>query len=182
MPAALPAAAVLWGAALPLASYAAAGHLSSSGGYAFAAVIYAFGGFICHQLPERSFELWGAQLPVCARCAGIYGGAAAAALAGFAVRAQRRHDAAPTRLRLHRRFDGAATRLRLHRRFDGAAPLLALALLPTALTLAFEWTSGATPANGIRALAGALLGAGGWAIVEKGRSQKEEGRRGESGK
>lgn len=172
MSAALPAAAVLWAAALPLASYAAAGHLSSSSGYAFAAVIYAFGGFICHQLPERSFELWGAQLAVCARCAGIYGGAAAAALAGLTLR---------TRLRLHRSFAAAPTRLRLHRRFD-AAPLLVLALLPTALTLAFEWTSGTTPAHWIRALAGALLGGGGWAIIEKGRSQKEEGRRGESGK
>src|SRR5437764_987285 len=29
---------------------------------------------VCHQLPERSFALWGWPLAVCARCSGIYGG------------------------------------------------------------------------------------------------------------
>ncbi len=29
---------------------------------------------ICHQIPERSFFILGHQLPVCARCAGIYFG------------------------------------------------------------------------------------------------------------
>jgi uncharacterized membrane protein len=42
-----------------------------------AGVLYLFGGRICHQLTERSFALAGAQLPVCARCLGIYVGAAA---------------------------------------------------------------------------------------------------------
>ena len=37
--------------------------------FAFA---YAVGGVICHQLPERSFFLDGRQLPVCARCTGLY--------------------------------------------------------------------------------------------------------------
>jgi hypothetical protein len=41
-----------------------------------AAFIYAFGSLICHQRPERSFHLAGAQLPVCARCLGIYMGVA----------------------------------------------------------------------------------------------------------
>ena len=36
------------------------------------AVVYGVGSFICHQLPERSFHLAGFQLPVCARCLGIY--------------------------------------------------------------------------------------------------------------
>ena len=34
-------------------------------------------GLFCHQLPERSPHLWGAQLPLCWRCAGIALGACA---------------------------------------------------------------------------------------------------------
>jgi hypothetical protein len=37
--------------------------------------------------------------------------------------------------------------------------LLALAALPTAATLVYEWTTGDMPSNAIRALAGAMLGA-----------------------
>jgi len=40
-----------------------------------AAFLYLFFSPICHQLPERSFFLFGHQLPVCARCIGIYLGA-----------------------------------------------------------------------------------------------------------
>lgn len=36
---------------------------------------YIAGSFICHQRPERSFRLWGAQMPVCARCFGLYASA-----------------------------------------------------------------------------------------------------------
>ena len=42
-----------------------------------AAVAYLLGSQICHQIAERSFHLAGAQLPVCARCTGIYAGFAA---------------------------------------------------------------------------------------------------------
>jgi len=38
----------------------------------FLAFVYAAGSVICHQLPERSFFLDGRQLPVCARCTGLY--------------------------------------------------------------------------------------------------------------
>ena len=38
----------------------------------FLAFVYATGSVICHQLPERSFFLDGRQLPVCARCTGLY--------------------------------------------------------------------------------------------------------------
>ena len=44
---------------------------------ALSALTYAFGSLICHQIPERSFHLQAFQLPVCARCFGIYSGAAA---------------------------------------------------------------------------------------------------------
>ena len=29
---------------------------------------------ICHQMPERSFELWGHQAAACHRCLGLYAG------------------------------------------------------------------------------------------------------------
>jgi len=38
----------------------------------FLALIFAAGSVICHQLPDRSFFLDGRQLPVCARCTGLY--------------------------------------------------------------------------------------------------------------
>jgi uncharacterized membrane protein len=44
-----------------------------------AACVYATGAVVCHQRPERSFFLFGRQLPVCARCIGLYAGAALAA-------------------------------------------------------------------------------------------------------
>lgn len=55
-----------------------------------AAFMYVLGSRICHQIAERSFHLDGAQLPVCARCFGIYVGfAAGALLAPGRVRARR---------------------------------------------------------------------------------------------
>lgn len=36
--------------------------------------IYTFYGFLCHQIPERSFWILGDPLAVCARCFGIYSG------------------------------------------------------------------------------------------------------------
>ena len=45
------------------------------------AFLYASGSVICHQLPERSFFLDGQQLPVCARCTGLYLSAAVGFLA-----------------------------------------------------------------------------------------------------
>ena len=50
------------------------------------AFIYAVGGVICHQLPERSFFLEGRQLPVCARCTGLYVGGAAGLLAWWGIK------------------------------------------------------------------------------------------------
>ena len=49
----------------------------------FIAFVYAAGGLICHQLPERSFFLDGRQLPVCARCTGLYLSGAAGFLGWF---------------------------------------------------------------------------------------------------
>ena len=45
--------------------------------------VYAFFSLICHQEPERSWQLFGKSLPVCIRCASIYFAFAAALWAGI---------------------------------------------------------------------------------------------------
>lgn len=49
-------------------------------GVPVSAATYALGSVICHQRPERSLHLAAAQLPVCARCFGLYLGAALGAI------------------------------------------------------------------------------------------------------
>ena len=46
---------------------------------------YVMGGVVCHQRPDRSFHPGGVQMPVCARCFGLYlgGGLGVLAAAGF---------------------------------------------------------------------------------------------------
>jgi uncharacterized membrane protein len=124
--------------------------------------VYAFGSIVCHQLPERSFQLWGAPMPVCARCTGIYVGSALAALlyvvSGFS--------------RTLSRWRPRAVRLKADATYSSRTDatyssriLLVLAMLPTIATLAYEWTTGLMPSNSIRALAGFPLGAAVAAIV-----------------
>ena len=100
--------------------------------------MYGLGSFICHQIPERSFHLVGFQLPVCARCLGIYIGVAG----GVAV----------VSLRPHR---GRAQLPMPRRQFRWLA---ALAALPTLVTVALEIVGAWYPSNGTRALAGMPLG------------------------
>jgi uncharacterized membrane protein len=64
-----------WASSLVLAPYLARQSQVVGG------LVYAVGALICHQQPARSFYLAGAQLPVCARCEGLYLGAAAGVLA-----------------------------------------------------------------------------------------------------
>lgn len=141
------AAAVAWAIALPLTPLAASRPHPGIALFGFAYGAYAIGSVICHQIPARSFHLWSAPLPVCARCTGIYLGAAITAIAGV-------------RLTPHA-MDGVDARTALFRR------VLLLAVLPTAATLVYEWTTGVTPANVVRALAGAPIGAAvAWIIRE----------------
>jgi uncharacterized membrane protein len=49
------------------------------------ALVYLAGSLVCHQLPERSFHLSGIQLPVCARCTGLYLGGVLGMLALFVL-------------------------------------------------------------------------------------------------
>lgn len=65
-------AALVWGSLILLAPW-----LWDQGQTVPAALLYrAFAG-VCHQIPERSFTLWGKPLGVCSRCTGVYFGFAA---------------------------------------------------------------------------------------------------------
>ena len=104
------------------------------------ATIYSFGAVICHQLPERSFFLDGRQLPVCARCTGLYVGAGAGLLAWIAIKLAR-----------GRRPGG------LHPRF--ALRVLAIAALPTTVSYAAGVSGLWDGSNLTRALVAIPLGA-----------------------
>lgn len=127
---ALVAAAIVW----PLAAGGAVWHRASHpdrGPGLPVTVVYLAGGRLCHQRPERSFATRDVQWPVCARCSGLYLAAPFGALAWFA----------------RRRYVGRGVRI------------LALAAIPTALTLLWEWGGMGTPSNLIRFTTALPLGA-----------------------
>lgn len=106
-----------------------------------AGILYAAGSLLCHQIPERSFYVAGFQLPVCARCLGLYAGGAlgstAVVVAGRAFRA--RHSAA------------------LGQRSLYVATLLAA--IPTMATVVIERGMGWPVSNAARAAAAVPLAA-----------------------
>ena len=106
-----------------------------------ATLTYAVGAIVCHQIPERSFHVAGFQLPVCARCLGIY--------AGFAMTAS---FTAAMGSRLASR-SGQFTARAARRAFIVGAT-------PTAVTLALEWSGVWRGTNIVRAMAGLALGSG----------------------
>ena len=55
--------------------------LRAEGALIASQVVYRLFSAACHQMPERSFYFLGFPLAVCARCAGLYAGAAAGLLA-----------------------------------------------------------------------------------------------------
>ena len=132
------AASVAWLALLVAAPLVASRAHVSALGTLLVASVYGVGSLVCHQLAERSYRLWDTQMPVCARCAGIYVGAAVSAVcAVLSSKGFARRDLA---LR-HARF------------------ALVLSVTPTLLTLVYEWATGSMPAHAIRALAGIPIGA-----------------------
>ena len=102
-------------------------------------VLYAASSRICHQRPERSFVIAGFQMPVCARCSGLYASGALGALLAW-------------------------SRPRRSPRFGRA--LLFAAAVPTALTFALEFSGLMRFSNATRAIAALPLGAcAGWVFV-----------------
>ena len=155
------AASVAWALVLPLAPLVAGRPNAPAAFTAFALAVYAVGSVMCHQLPARSYRLFGAQMPVCARCTGIYLGAAVSAVvaASFPPSSGTAAAASQRTLRL----------------------VLLAAAAPTAVTLVFEWTTGVTPSNTVRLAAGVPIGAAiAWAVVRH-AYENDVARRGAAG-
>jgi uncharacterized membrane protein len=112
-----------------------------------ATLMYTAGAVICDQIPERSFHLAGFQIPVCARCLGIYAGAALAAS-------------------VHLLASGASdsSRWRILSAADARRVFL-LGAIPTLVTKALEWAGVWQGTNVVRAIAGVALGVGGALVV-----------------
>jgi hypothetical protein len=142
--AALVAATAAWAALLVVTPWLASRPHASPIASALILAVYGIGSLVCHQLPERSYHVWTAQMPVCARCAGIYAGAVIGVIAGI--------------LRPARGGWPGSVPGRGPRRADDAPIVLALAAAPTLVTLLYEWTTGDMPAHAIRAASGVPLG------------------------
>jgi hypothetical protein len=147
--AAFTAASVAWAVLLVAAPFLASREHASTLASALIVVVYGIGGLICHQLPERSYHLWAAQMPVCARCTGIYIGAV---LGAFGARPLRVLGARAFQASDHGGRSAESLPLRRSRL------LLGMAVTPTLATLAYEWSTGEMPSHSIRAVAGIPIG------------------------
>jgi uncharacterized membrane protein len=136
----------LYGATLAVTLWTAlvlAGPWIASSAQHLGSTLYLIGAVVCHQRPERSFH-WGvAQLPVCARCLGLYAGAAAG-LVWWVVRGLRRPRAWPRR---------------------AALAVLAAAALPTAVTILTAVAGLGDPPNLWRAALALPLGVAGGCVA-----------------
>lgn len=105
--------------------------------------------FVCHQRDERSFHLEGERLPVCGRCTGLYVAGAIGAVAAW--------------------FGVARVPARTRR-------LVVFAAVPTAVTLAVEWSGAGNPGNVLRATSALPLGGvAGWLFVRMLRAEVQPG-------
>jgi len=157
------AATLAWAALIVAAPYLAGRAHASTSGSVLILGVYAIGSLICHQLPERSYHLWSAQMPVCARCAGIYFGAACGALAATSARAidSRKRGAATDSRAVRpeaRSLDDRSGQKARPGPLQNARVLLGIAAAPTAVTLLYEWSTGHMPSHAMRAAAGVPIG------------------------
>ena len=139
--------ATAWLAALATGPYLLTHRAPGTVGFRAAEMVYVAGGLICHQQSARSFHAWNVQLPVCARCTGLYLAAPAGALVGL-VSFRRRRGVKP----------GHPERWRW---------LLTLAAIPTAATVALEWAGISGISGPLRAVCSLPLGfAVSWLVAE----------------
>jgi len=138
---------VAWAAWLAVSPLAAA-QASQSWILWSVAATYRAGRLICHQQPGRSPRVGGVQTAVCARCLGLYEGAAAGAAAGL-VWARRRSDA----------------RTGARQRLAAVKWLLAGSAVPTVALWLAEHAAGVGVGNAIRFAGGLPLGAAAAAFV-----------------
>ncbi len=130
LPGVVVAGAVGWAVILVAAPYVLAQPEPTTAAALAATGTYFAASLVCHQQPARSFHPWGRKLPVCARCAGLYGGA----LVGF----------------LFLPWPAGARRTR---------GVIALAAVPTGVTFLLEVVGLWDPGNVIRCVAALPLGA-----------------------
>jgi uncharacterized membrane protein len=144
----LVAAALLWVAAILLSPFAIA---SGQGAVSLgAAGVYATGARVCHQRSERCFWIQGRPMPVCARCTGLYAGAAAAG---------------PLALFLAAGVSSRRARL-----------VVSLAALPTAISWGIEFAGLAHPSNSVRMIAALPLGfVVAWLVISTLRGTRADG-------
>jgi uncharacterized membrane protein len=135
------ALAVLWAGWLVVTPAVASAGQSRATLFAVAAT-YQLGARVCHQHADRSFHIGAVQMPVCARCAGLYGGAAAGAIVGLAWMRPRRRRANLLRV------------LQQHLR-----PVLLAAACPTVVLWALEHTVNVDMSNWVRCVGALPLGA-----------------------
>ena len=109
-------------------------------------IIFLVGSLICHQIPGRSFYWAGQQFPVCARCTGLYVSGALGVIGWIAIKSVGRWRAIT--------IDPRA-----------ALRVLAIAAIPTALSLAAGLLGLWDGSNVTRALLAIPLGAAAGAIV-----------------
>ena len=112
---------------------------SAALGAPLSGITYLVGSLLCHQRPDRSFHAGVAQVPVCARCCGIYLGAVAGALRAVVM-------------------SGALDGSRLWTR-AGLRNLLVISAVPTALTWVLEAAGIWAASNVVRFVAALPVGA-----------------------
>jgi uncharacterized membrane protein len=130
-------ASLIWAATLVAAPYIVSRVSEDAPALRAAAVVYALGSFICHQRRERSFRLSGVQVPVCARCEGLYLGAP------FGI---------AWLIALRRRYRRAIASRRTWQR------IIIMASILTLMTLVWEWMTGEMTSGVVRAATGGVLG------------------------